>query len=178
MAKITKSAHAPSGDLLVTTAAGDFTVSDGGSYETTDKAILDNVGGNNFLVVELDKAETAPAEELKGDQNDPHVNPSADHLSSLASPEAVAAADANEKAIRDTVSPEIEVTPNPTVAEIQESFFDNVGINADPVAPTENAPVEEAPKAEEPPVEEAPKAEEPPVEPAPVVPAEPSGEEH
>lgn len=168
MAKITKSAHAPSGDLIVTTAAGDFTVSDGGSYETSDHGIITNVEGNKFFDVEHDKAETAPTEELKGDPNDPHVNPSADHLSSIASPESVAAADANEKAIKEVVSPEVELTPNPTVAELQENFFENVGVNSNPIAPTENAPAEEAPKAEE------------PTPPAPEVtpPVEPLGEGH
>lgn len=165
MAKITKSAHAPSGELSVTNAGGSFTVSDGGSYETSDVAVLSNVVSNPFLVVEFDKAETEETAEVKGDQNDPHVNPSADHLSSVASPEAVAAADANEKAIKEVVSPEVEVTPNPTVAEIQESFFDNNGIEAAPVQATSEVP----PPAEEP----TP----PPVE-EPAPPVEPTGEEH
>jgi hypothetical protein len=73
-------------------------------YETEDAAIIANARVHPYLQVEEDQVAPDAAVAVS-DPLDPHQNPSADHLSTAATPAAVAAAEANEAAIRQASRP-------------------------------------------------------------------------
>lgn len=74
----------------------DFLLEKGDKYETDDSSTIAAAQGSPYLSVEV-PVETSEAD-FAYDANDPHFNPSIDHLSPMASPEAKAAADAAEAA--------------------------------------------------------------------------------
>jgi hypothetical protein len=76
----------------------EFSLDPGKPYETDDPDVLRGAQAHPWCEVTLDPV---PVEEADvPDPNDPHNNPEVDHLSEWATPEAVAAAAANEAAIK------------------------------------------------------------------------------
>lgn len=139
MARIVKAQDAP-GDLSAVTL-GQLTLEAGQlPYETEDPAILAAARGNRFVEVEEDEVEgglTGAAAEA--DPLDPHKDASVDHLSAFASAEAIAAAEANDNAIREAVSPiqNLAAADEPSTADAVRGAFENVGLNDDPKFPSE-----------------------------------------
>lgn len=148
MARIVKAKDAPSD--LVGVTLGQLTLeADQLPYETNDAGVIAAARNVRAVEVEEDDAQAADAAAAERDELDPHVNPTADHLSTYASPEAVAAAEANDAAIRAEASPyqNLSDATNPTVKETVESTFEAVGVSDAPeFATTEAAPA----KADEP----------------------------
>lgn len=146
MATITKSADAPAGDVTLTAGQATFTLNDSTkSYDTKDTALLSAARSGLFFDVKEDEA---PVEEGQApdDPNDPRTHPSADHLSVNASKEAVAAAEANQKAIADVTVIAQNFSPasaSQTVAEQLAEQFHVIGTDVAPEVPfstTETAP--------------------------------------
>lgn len=112
MARITKSDSAPNDLTRVTLGSFDFEV----PFETDNESVVADARANPFLSVEADEPAADPTAAVY-DPNDPQRNPAADHLSALASDEAVQAADANEAAIRRAAYPDApEIDPADAVA--------------------------------------------------------------
>lgn len=165
MATITKADGAPSGDLTLLLANEELTLSDGGSVETDNEAVIANARSVPFLIVEVPAVplDTKPA---NYDPNDPHQNPTADHLSTLASPEAVAAADANEAAIRkvNVAADNVASDETPSVGEVLTQELRASGVRTDPALPVqanESAPAAPASPPERPAPERPAPAEQP-----------------
>jgi hypothetical protein len=112
---VTFSPEAPA-DETVRFAFGnvEFTLEPGKPYETDDADELRGAQAHPWLEVHMD--EVAQDAVAAPDPNDPHNNPTIDHLSEWATPETIAAAAANEAAIKEAndVVPDVQpvdVTP-------------------------------------------------------------------
>lgn len=153
MARITKSDTAPSDLQHFSLAQVEFDLTRKNSvYETDDPAVIANARTNPQLVVEEDAPSAAPVAAVS-DVLDPHQNPSADHLSALASPAAVAAANANEAAIREAAGLDDSFGVSdgaPTIAETLQATFDVVAPSATPEFPADAADTATAPEADQP----------------------------
>lgn len=136
----------------------EFDLEAGASFETEDPTIVSCAYTHPWLKVEVPVVDVKAASDW--DENDPHDNPSIDHLSSLASPESKAAADAAEAAVLAEAYPD----GFPGANNISQQDIDASGVPA-PVVETQEAPVE---TETEPVVTPAP-------EPAPAAPAPASG---
>jgi hypothetical protein len=93
MASLTLSPLVPQGTDSVHFVFGtaQFDLERGQSYDTTDASVISNASVHPWLVVNYD-AEQAATVVAQPDLSDPHQNPAVDHLSAVASPEAVEAA--------------------------------------------------------------------------------------
>jgi len=151
MATITKSADAPSGVENFSVGNVDFTLSSATpKFVTDDQAVIGNARVNAWLDVEYDTPPVDP-DAPPVDKNDPHTNPEADHLSAQASPEAKAAAAANQAAIEEVVTGEQSVSAgSPPVGQAVADALTIIGVAAkpelpfaeDPSAPGATPPVE------------------------------------
>ena len=118
----------------VTLSSADFELADGSAtYETDDPALIREAKAHPWLTVEVPVDDTAErqAERRREEaeaSDDPFLNPSKDHLSAVASPEAVEAAAAESQRIREATAvdqpesvvpdtPETPVTKRETVAQ-------------------------------------------------------------
>jgi hypothetical protein len=116
MASINLSAAVPEGTDSVHFIFGpeQFDVSRGTAFDTTDPDILANANNHPWLTVSY-AAEQAAVVPVTPDPNDPHQTPTADHLSAVASPEAVqAAASALAEQQAAVAAPAAEATVEPT----------------------------------------------------------------
>lgn len=152
MARITKSDAAPADAKHFSLANVEFDLSGSAAYETDDSTVIANARSNPFLKVEEDTV--APAQQVaEVDPLDPHRNPSADHLSTLASPSAVKAAEANESAIREAagLNDSFAVSDGaPTIAETLEATFETAAPDAEPKFPADAKSTAKGPKADQP----------------------------
>lgn len=116
MATITLSDKAPTGEgpASFSFPEGDFTLEGKGSYETDNPGLISNANAHPWLDVAVPVVEEEVADDY--DENDPHDNPSADHLSVWASDEAKAEAAANEEAILAEAYPERTTVEEPPPA--------------------------------------------------------------
>lgn len=138
MAKITRVPDAPQDLTHFTLGQVSFDLDSKGTYTTDDPEVLSNALVSPFLSVEYDVVAPADAPADTRDQNDPHVNPAADHLSVWGSQESKDAADANDAAIKEafgTIDGEGSQDPAPTVAETLQATFDNAGVDSTPQTP-------------------------------------------
>lgn len=154
MARISKSENAPAEAKHFSLGNAEFDLERKNSvYETEDAAIIANARVHPYLVVEEDQ-EAPDATVAVSDPLDPHQNPSADHLSAVATPAAVAAADANEAAIRDATglseSTRQPTAEEPTIAETLAATFSVAAPDADPVFAADAEESAEAPPADAP----------------------------
>lgn len=142
MAKITKSDDAPKDAVHFSFGQVEFDLKTAkASFETSDAAVIAGAVANPWLSVEQD-APTPDLAAAERDPLDPHNNPSVDHLSIYASPDAVAAAATNEAEIRKAVGIDANVSAsgsssvdNPSVADVLQATFDNVNSDATPALP-------------------------------------------
>lgn len=155
MARITKSDNAPAEAKHFSLANVEFDLKAKNSvYETDDAAVIANARAHPYLAVEED-VQAPDATVTASDPLDPHENPSADHLSTAATPAAVAAADANEAAIREATGLSDAFgapadSPEPTVAETLGATFDVAAPDAEPVFPADAEQSAQAPPADAP----------------------------
>lgn len=152
MARITKSDSAPADAKHFSLGNVEFDLERKNSvYETEDAAVLANARVHPYLQVEEDHVAPDAAVAVS-DPLDPHQNPSADHLSSAATPAAVAAAEANEAAIREATgladSTRQPTTDEPTVAETLAATFNVAAPDAEPVFAADAEESAEAPPAD------------------------------
>ena len=118
MASINLSAKVPEGTDSVDFVFGSsqFTVVRGTAFDTTDPTILSDAATHPWLTVSYD-AEQAATVVVQPDPNDPHQTPSADHLSAVASPEAISnaatALQAQQDALKADASGAVVVAPAP-----------------------------------------------------------------
>lgn len=148
MAKITKSADAPTEPIDFNIGGAVFHLEDGTSvFETDNQPLIANAKLNKWLAVEEDVVVPSDIANDGYDPNDPHDNPRADALSLQASPAAVAAAQANNTAIQTAAGiAQAEPVVQPTVAEQKDASFDALGIATAPeLAVPVDAPATEAP---------------------------------
>lgn len=147
MARISKSDTAPEGDLHVSLGAAEFDLNGKSAvYETDDPAVIGDASVNSDLKVEVDtpKSDQRPADY---DPQDPHDNPTADHLSAYGSQEARDAAAANERAIKEATGADITAPSEaPSVAESVAATLEAVNVSAEPQLP----PADEAKPADTP----------------------------
>lgn len=102
MATISLNDSAPKADGVHFSFAGeDFDLKGSGTYDTDTAVVVTAATEHPWLDVKLD----LPADEHPGelDQNDPQNNPTIDPLSDLASPETLAAAEAERKRVHDAL---------------------------------------------------------------------------
>lgn len=108
MATISLSDAAPKEAIHFSLANVDFDLEGSGTYETEQPDAIASAASHPWLKVEVDPAAAAPV--VEPDENDPHVNPTIDHLSVWASQEAVDEAAANEAATLESVGFDSQVS--------------------------------------------------------------------
>lgn len=144
MAKLSKSSTAPMGPVHYTLGMYEFDLKDGNdSYETSDSLLISAASLVPGLKVSVDTPPADPNTPVV-DMLDPHQNPSADHLSIWASDSAVAAAAANDAAIKVVAGDSaVSSTPGPSITEVLQNMLtasgsDSTAATADvtPVSPT------------------------------------------
>jgi hypothetical protein len=141
MARISKSDTAPKDAEHFSLGAVEFDLTDKNTtFETDDPAVIANARANPALSVKEDPQPVATLADA-ADPLDPHVNPAADHLSASASPEAIAAADTNEQAIKAASGGDVSApTTAPTIEETLSATLTAAGVQDAPALP----PVPEA----------------------------------
>lgn len=85
------------GEVTFSFGGTSFRLAPGNSIEITDQDVVKDAQQHPWLTVALPPVD--PTNVPQVDLSDPHQNPSADHLSSAASPAAIAAAEAANAAI-------------------------------------------------------------------------------
>lgn len=151
MARIVKAKDAPSD--LVGVTLGQLTLeADQLPYETNDPSVLSVARSNPAVDVEEDEVTPTETAAEVSDPLDPHRNPAADHLSAFASEDAIKAAQENDAAIREVVSPyqNLADPATPTVEETVSATFDAVGVDAAPVFASAETPAVNPVAPEEP----------------------------
>lgn len=142
MATLSLSDAAPKvdGDIGFALANVNFSLGSGGTYDTEDPAVISAATVHPFLKVE----QPAPVEqEVEAtDENDPHQNPAADHLSVYATPEVKAAADEADAAIQEAAFPD---NPNAAAADLASEPTPAKDASPAPQAPVAPAPSKTAP---------------------------------
>lgn len=138
MARISKSAEAPPGGMHFSLGHTEFDIDDATPvYETADPAIIAAARLNAHLTVEEDSVAPpvpeAEAISVSRESLDPHKNPSADHLSTSASPAAIEAAAQNDAAIRAVVgNPERSDSADPGITAALTGMLRAAGVDGDP----------------------------------------------
>lgn len=142
MATITLSDLAPKEEIHFVFGDADFTL--GGknsSYETDSPQVVSNAAAHEWLAVSVPEgtSDPRPEDDPNYDPTDPHDNPSADHLSQMASPESIEAAAANEAAIQAEAYPDVPQQPAPTEAPVVEAPIPGPGDTPPVTVPTTDA---------------------------------------
>lgn len=140
MAKITRSDAAPTDLGPISIGNVSFELPRKNSvYETDDALIVSSARTNPFLNVEEDVPVTDDTPAPAPDALDPHVNPTADHLSAFASQATKDAAATNETAIREAVgnasATRNDAAGEPTIAESLQATLATIGVDAAPAVP-------------------------------------------
>lgn len=153
MARITKNAHAPVDAESVSLGQATFDFDSNGGFDSDDPTVVSNARANPFLDVEEDVVDEGdPTTRADYDPNDPHDNPSADHLATEGSQAARDAAEANEEAVRESVGLAVPAdrTDDPTVEDTLNETFDVVAADGNPKLPEASqavTPVSAPPRA-------------------------------
>lgn len=138
MAEISKSDTAPQDAEHFSLGAVEFDLNDkNATYVTDDPAVIANARANPALVVKEDEQPVA-ATAAAADPLDPHVNPAADHLAATASPEAIAAADKNEAAIKEVTGADVTAPSRedqPSIEETLNATLSAAGVQDAPALP-------------------------------------------
>lgn len=108
MAKISLNSNAPTKEKVHFSFGGtDFDLdSPSAVYESDDPAIIAAAGAHDWLVVKIELPKQDERAEV--DMTDPHNNPKVDHLSSEATAETIAKAEAEAERIREEVNPQVQ----------------------------------------------------------------------
>lgn len=128
MATISLNDSAPKEAIHFSLGFADFGLEGSQTFETDNRTEIAAAEQHPWLKVTEPVVDVKVASDY--DENDPHDNPGADHLSEYASPETVAAAAANDERIREEVAvvqnvpvfieptPEPSPTPDPAPAPV------------------------------------------------------------
>lgn len=144
MATISLNENAPKDEVRFSFSTGTFDLEGSGTYDTESSTLIAEAAQHPWLTVTLPPVEEDKATER--DMNDPHNNPSIDHLSAEASPEAVAAAEKVQEEIRAQVAGDAPYLVTETqVADAPAQDPQPAGVEAAPAtAPVANTTTTEA----------------------------------